>query len=188
VGTFDGQSVRLYLDGGQVGNGTPDTRPIVYGLTDTAPYIGTYRGGCELGFSGDIDDLRIWNSALTATETASSQPSNAGADGRGPAATPMALPPVSGPPPAIAPSCVVSVAHKTLRVGRRSSLVATVRRHAKPLKRVRVLLSGKRLRLVRRTDGKGRARFVVRPRATQRRVDVRALGLSCQNTSVPVQR
>ncbi len=70
VGTYDGQMVRLYLDGAEVGGGSPDTRPIVYGLASTDPYIGTYRGGCELGFTGDLDTLRIWGAALTPAEVA----------------------------------------------------------------------------------------------------------------------
>ena len=34
VGTYDGNSVRLYVDGPQIGNGTPLFGPIGYGLTD----------------------------------------------------------------------------------------------------------------------------------------------------------
>src|SRR5215470_12175855 len=32
VGSYDGQRVRLYLDGDEIGNGTPDGNPIAYGL------------------------------------------------------------------------------------------------------------------------------------------------------------
>jgi hypothetical protein len=186
VGTFDGHSVRFYIDGGQVADGSPTDRTIGYGIQSTAPYLGTYRGGCELGFTGDIDDVRIWSSALTAAEVAASrvtQPS--GALGASP---PAAIAPVSGPPALVTPGCVVSLARHSLRVGRRSSLAVTVRSHTRPVPRVRVLLLGKRLRLLRRTDHRGRARFVVRPPRTERRLRVRALGLRCRNTSITVRR
>jgi hypothetical protein len=190
VGSFDGHDVHLYLDGTEVGDGSPFTHSILYGLASKAPYIGTYRGGCELGFTGDIDDLRIWSPSLTAAEVAASlptQPPGGGGTGSSGGTTPAPISPVSGPPPTAVPSCVVSAARTTLRAGRRASLVVTVRRHSRPLRRIRVQLSGKTLRLVRRTDSKGRARFVLRPRRTER-LRVRALGLSCQNTSVAVRR
>jgi hypothetical protein len=74
AGTFDGQSVRLYLDASQIGGGSPNHRPIQYGLQSRAPYIGTYSGGCQLGFTGDIDDVRLWSSALTEAEISASDP------------------------------------------------------------------------------------------------------------------
>ena len=190
VGSFDGQFVRLYVDGVEIGSGSPDTQPIVYGLATTAPYIGTYRGGCELGFTGDIDTVRIWGAALTQPEiVALLQPPSPGGDdgggGGGGAATP--LPPVSGPPPERAPSCVVSSARETLRARRRTTLVATVRHDGRPLKRVRVLLRGTKTRLVRKTDARGRVRFVVRPQRSEKRLQVRVVGRSCQNTSVAVR-
>jgi Concanavalin A-like lectin/glucanases superfamily len=186
VGTFDGHSVRFYIDGGPVADGSPTDRTIVYGFQSTAPYLGTYRGGCELGFTGDIDDVRIWNSALTAAAVARSrvtQPGGASGD-----SAPAATAPVSGPPATVTPGCVVSVARGYLRAGRRSSIAVTVRSHARPLPRVRVLLVGKRLRLLRRTDYTGRARFVVRPSSSERRLSVRALGRRCRNTRITVRR
>jgi hypothetical protein len=186
VGTYDGHSVRLYVDGGQVADGSPTDRMIGYGIQSTAPFIGTYRGGCVLGFTGDIDDVRIWSSALTAAAVAAlrvTQPS--GGVGASP---PAAITPVSGPPASVTAGCVVILPRTALRAGRRSSLAVTVRSHTRPLPRVRVLLVGKRLRLLRRTDYRGRARFVVRPPRTERRLDVRALGLRCRNTSITVRR
>jgi hypothetical protein len=193
AGTFDGHSVRLYVDGSEVGAGSPDDRPIQYGLQSKAAYIGTYDGGCVLGFTGDIDDVRLWSSALPAAEVAASQPTQptlgrggGPGDGGAPGA-PVA--PVSGPPPAALQSCAVSLARTMLRTGRRTSLVVTVRRDGRPLRRVRVLLSGTKLRLVRRADGEGRARFVVRPRPSQHRLRIRALGSarSCAPASIPVR-
>jgi hypothetical protein len=189
VGSFDGSSVRLYLDGREIGDGSPAAGPIAYGLASTAPYIGTYVGRCQLGFTGDIDDVRIWSGSLTAPEVAASTPSQPpSGGGGGGVSTTAPLPPVSGRPPTAAPRCVITLPRRTLRAGRRSSLTATVRSDARPLSRVRVRLSGKRMRLEKRTDGHGRARFVVRPRASERRLTVRVLGRSCQNTTIAVRR
>ena len=187
AGTFDGLSVRLYLDGAQVGNGSPNPRPIHYGLESRAPYIGTYSGGCQLGFTGDIDDVRVWNSALTGEELAAPRPTQPRVGF--PDVGVGAIPPVSGPPPASAPKCVVTTTRRTLRAGRRNPLVVSVRLGARPLQRVRVLVSGTKLRLVRRADHKGRAHFVVRPPRTERRMRVRGLGSasSCAAASIPVR-
>jgi len=188
AGTFDGQSVRLYLDGSQRGGGSPNDRPIHYGLQSRAPYIGTYSGGCELGFTGDIDNVRIWSSALTEDQMSASGPSEPGAGVPGVAVG--ALPPMSGPPPVAVSNCVVSTTRKTLRAGRRNPLVVSVRRGGRPLRRARVLVSGRKLRVVRRADGKGRAHFVVRPMRSERRMRIRALGSasSCAAASIPVRR
>lgn len=194
VGSFDGSRVRLYLDGSEIGDGSPAAGPIAYGLASSAPYLGSYVGGCQLGFTGDVDDVRIWSPALTAAEVATSTPTQprsgggAGGGGGGGGSTPRVLPPVSGPPPAAAPGCVVSLPRRTLRAGGRRTLTATVRSNARPLTRVRVRLSGTRTRLERRTDGRGRVRFVVRPHASERRLTVRVLGRSCRNMTISVRR
>lgn len=62
---FDGTSVTLYIDGVNVGN-TPT--PSNYTLpTSVAPIILGYNGYGEI-FKGQIDEVRIWNKALTQTE------------------------------------------------------------------------------------------------------------------------
>ena len=134
VGSYDGHEVRLYVDGVEIGGGSPNTQPIVYGLASTAPYIGIYRGGCELGFTGDIDTIRIWGAALTPAEIAALvQRSPRRWRGRRAAAQATPLSPVSGQPPRAAPSCVASSARETVRVGRRTVLAVTVRRNGRPL-------------------------------------------------------
>lgn len=73
AGTFDGTTVRLYLDGEQVGTGTPaGTAAIDYGAGGGNFGIdGFWSSGCEGGsFDGDIDELRVYDRALTATEIA----------------------------------------------------------------------------------------------------------------------
>jgi hypothetical protein len=65
VGTFDGSSVRLYVDGRQVGTGTPSTITIQYGLSDGNQFaIGDYLGPCStpLGFVGDMAGLAVTQS------------------------------------------------------------------------------------------------------------------------------
>ena len=69
AGTYDGASVRLYVDGVQVGTGTPAATSINYtGLDHTNFDIGAYRGTCTLGFTGAIDEVRVFNRALAASE------------------------------------------------------------------------------------------------------------------------
>jgi Concanavalin A-like lectin/glucanases superfamily len=190
AGTFDGHTVRLYVDGAEIGAGSPDHLAIEYGLESQAPYIGAYGGSCGLGFTGDIDDVRVWSSALTAAEISASQPTLPAVTPDGLGVNPLPIPPVAGPPPAAPSRCAVSINRKSLRAVRRNPLVVVVRRNGRPLSRVRVLLSGSRLRLVRRADGRGRAHFVVRPRRSERRVRIRALGRasSCSAASIPVRR
>ena len=64
AGTYDGKKVRLFVDGSEVGNGTPSaarsstSQPIGEGA------IGAYRGSCKLTLSGTVDEVRIWTVAL----------------------------------------------------------------------------------------------------------------------------
>lgn len=68
VGTYDGSTVRLYVDGIEVGSGTPDTGNIAYGLsTSNDLQIGAYEG-CSLPFNGSIDQVRVFNRALGSQE------------------------------------------------------------------------------------------------------------------------
>jgi hypothetical protein len=62
VGAFDGTSVRLFVDGTEVGTGTTSTAAIAYGLPDSADLlIGGYSGPCgsPLGFVGDVDAAAV---------------------------------------------------------------------------------------------------------------------------------
>lgn len=69
VGTFDGASVRLYVDGSEVGTGTSTTVSIAYNTLGDL-FIGSY--GTQypqyFAFSGSIDEVRVWNTALSAAE------------------------------------------------------------------------------------------------------------------------
>jgi hypothetical protein len=70
LGTFDGGRVRLFVDGKEVGTGTPTSVSLTYGFPDNdAFYIGDYRGTCAspLGFIGDIDAVAVANRAIAWT-------------------------------------------------------------------------------------------------------------------------
>jgi hypothetical protein len=69
AGTFDGETVRLYIDGVQVGSGSPTDLELGYGLptTDDAG-MGAYVGTCDLRMTGDLDEVQIWRRALPISE------------------------------------------------------------------------------------------------------------------------
>jgi hypothetical protein len=65
AGTFDGSTVRAYVDGAQIGTGTPSSMQIGYGLSDGSDgYIGAYRGSCDMMITADLDEVLVWNQAL----------------------------------------------------------------------------------------------------------------------------
>jgi Concanavalin A-like lectin/glucanases superfamily len=71
AGTFDGTSVRLFLDGAEIAGGTSRTTPITYtSQTATDLLLGDYAGCGGLAFGGAIDEPKIWGRALSATEVA----------------------------------------------------------------------------------------------------------------------
>jgi Concanavalin A-like lectin/glucanases superfamily len=71
AGTYDGNMVKLYVDGTIVPNSKPTTLPIAYRLpTNNKFYIGSYGTNCVAKFRGDIDEVRVWNRALTNAEIA----------------------------------------------------------------------------------------------------------------------
>jgi hypothetical protein len=66
VGTYDGANVRLYVDGAQIGTGSPESGAIGYGLTDGNDlFIGHYDGCTLHDFAGSIDEPTVWSTALT---------------------------------------------------------------------------------------------------------------------------
>jgi hypothetical protein len=69
VGTYNGSSVKLYVDGREVGSGTADTAPIAYGLyTSNNLLIGDYAGCSGTDFSGGIDEVKVFDRALSPFE------------------------------------------------------------------------------------------------------------------------
>ncbi len=169
VGTYDGETVRLFVDGARVGSARPAPDSISYGLPSKNLRFGTYRGDCDLPYTGDIDAVRIWNLALTEAEVAATPPTPMGRAQPNPSTPRPGTPALGATPgttPAAAAGCLtVAPSRRRLRIGRRTTLTATVRRSGRPAARVRVVLSGKGIKTIaHRTDSKGHARFVVRPR------------------------
>jgi hypothetical protein len=69
VGTYDGNSVALFIDGHEVGAASAHTGPIEYLLPDSNDlFIGDYPGCLLHNFEGTIDDVNIWNRALSPGE------------------------------------------------------------------------------------------------------------------------
>jgi hypothetical protein len=65
IGTFDGSTVRLYVDGQEVGSGSPDSAPIQYDLPSSNDLmIGDYPSCPGLDFVGDIDEVKVFSRAL----------------------------------------------------------------------------------------------------------------------------
>jgi concanavalin A-like lectin/glucanase superfamily protein/hemolysin type calcium-binding protein len=70
VGTFDGTTVRLYVDGAEVASGTPAPTTVAYGLPDDDLTLGT--ANCPgTSYTGGIDDVRVYQRVLGAAEVAS---------------------------------------------------------------------------------------------------------------------
>ena len=71
VGTYDGSTVRLYIDGVEVGTGTPWAGSLEYLLPNSNDfYIGNYPGCSDHEFLGAIDDVMVWNRTLGPTDIA----------------------------------------------------------------------------------------------------------------------
>jgi hypothetical protein len=71
AGTYDGKTVRLYVDGHQIGNGTdvPDPTNIVYNLQVNEFFIGSYvENACPFRFTGEIAEVRVWDGVLSESE------------------------------------------------------------------------------------------------------------------------
>lgn len=69
AGTFDGNAVRLYVDGAEVGSGTTRSDAIDYGtLSSSALFVGHYDGCDGFDFGGSMDEPKIVGRALSATE------------------------------------------------------------------------------------------------------------------------
>ena len=79
AGTYDGARLRLYVDGSEVGSGTPAaSAKIDYAASTSSLFrLGSYTGPCGGGFAGDLDEARIYDRALTAAEIAQIQAAGA---------------------------------------------------------------------------------------------------------------
>jgi hypothetical protein len=182
VGAYDGARVRLWIDGAQVGDGTATTLTIAYGVGSKGVYLGTYRGSCELGFKGEIDDVQILG------------------EGAQPGAGLPVIPPTPGTPTRLAVprgatsehsgaprrACLrVSLDRRTVPLHKRTRVVATVRRGTRTVTGVHVVVHGTGVTARGKTNRKGRAGIDVRARKRGRlTVRVRSDNASCAAQTV----
>ncbi|HVO52930.1 MAG TPA: LamG-like jellyroll fold domain-containing protein [Solirubrobacterales bacterium] len=115
AGTYDGSTVRLYVDGNQVGSGTPASGAISYAQTNPDLVVGDYPvTGCgSHSLRADLDEVRVYGRALSAGEvsaladpSASSPPELLEAGGG------------SGPPAPIVHTLAIARAAKKLVIGK----------------------------------------------------------------------
>jgi hypothetical protein len=64
AGTYDGTTVRLFVDGREIGAGTPTDLAIDYDLPSPDVSLGSYQGPCAMYLTGDLDGVSIWDRAL----------------------------------------------------------------------------------------------------------------------------
>ncbi len=116
VGTFDGQTIRLYVDGVEVGDGTQYPGHLEYLLPNYNDlFIGNYLGCQSKNFAGSIGEVAIWGRALSTAEvTALGRPSGETGPGGVSPGPGGGIPPVkhSPNPPAVS---VLSMSRWTLR-------------------------------------------------------------------------
>ena len=162
VGAYDGARVRLWIDGAQVGDGTATTMPIAYGVGSKGLYLGTYRGSCELGFKGDIDDVQIFG------EGAQPDPGEPVIQPTPGTPTHLTIPGAGGPSQqsSTAPrACLrVSLDRRTVPLHKRTRVVATVRRGKRGVVGAHVIVRGAGVTATGKTNRKGRAGINVRAR------------------------
>ncbi|HEY0109513.1 MAG TPA: Calx-beta domain-containing protein, partial [Fibrella sp.] len=70
AGTFDGSTVRLFVDGVQVGSGTATQGTLIYGNTyqNGDLFIGNYNPTGSFAWPGVIDEMSLYNRALSTNE------------------------------------------------------------------------------------------------------------------------
>ena len=188
IGSYDGQLVRLWIDGSQVGTGEPASMPIAYTNGSKGVYIGAYRGTCNRGFVGSIDDVAVWDDPPVGATT-------------GPVIAPVPNTPTQGAIPGAAGggaspapttktdvlSCPrVSLSRRTIPVRRKTKLTATVRRGGLRMAGARIVVSGKGVSTTgARTDRKGTTKIAVRARlAGSLKVKVHGQKSSCPALTV----
>jgi hypothetical protein len=64
AGTYDGEAVHLYVDGREIGEPPAFAGQIEHDLEHRNLFMGAYRGACDLTFTGDVDEIRVWSAAL----------------------------------------------------------------------------------------------------------------------------
>ena len=192
AGTFDGQQLRLFLDGRPVGAPAWFPTGIDYTTSSTSAFLGRYAGSCELAFQGDLDLVRLWSGALSPSAVADAARRDSEAGGGAPVPTdldtplPAAAPPTMLPPgrlgtsssggtrPAAAPgapprACVLRASRRRIVAKRRNVVRVHARLRGRPLRATRVTARWRgtsRVLTEARTGAQGRVRLVIRVRRT----------------------
>lgn len=161
TGTFDGRSVRVFVDGQEAGAPlvTPTGTVIESASIPEGTHFGSYVGGCRLPFTGDLDSVRIWSDG-TSPATVAAQAGTA-ADVRLPAAARGSV--IQTVPPRA--SCAVRVSRKTIVAKRRAVVTVRATNGTGPLRHVRLLVRRTNVSktIARpRTNAKGHAKVALR--------------------------
>jgi hypothetical protein len=202
AGTFDGATLRLYLDGRPVGAPMAAPLRIDYGGTSSGVQVAQYVGACDLAFRGDMDLVRLWSSALSAQDVAGIAQADVTESPVTPGTPPQpllgAVPgtvlpgPAGSTKPAVSRRCTVRVARKRLAAARRVVVRARVTRLGLGHRKARVIArrAGRRRALSSARIGpRGNARLVLRLQRADRRVELRVTGRSgCLPAYVRVTR
>jgi hypothetical protein len=64
AGTWDGTNSKLYIDGKLQAGGANSSATIDYDMPEGNTTIGGYHAGCDLLYTGDIDQVMVWSDAL----------------------------------------------------------------------------------------------------------------------------
>ena len=172
--TFDGQALRLFVDGRAVGEPMEAPLQIDYATTSSLTSFGQYAGDCELGFRGDLDLVRLRSGGAAAP----------GGGGGSPGFSLVPAAPggfLDGPSSAARRKtrrgCLVRVVAARATTSGMTRVRVRVTRRTRALRAARVVASpagGKRVLASARTNRKGRATLAFRFRRPDRvRVAVR---------------
>jgi hypothetical protein len=195
IGSYDGGSVRLWIDGASVGTGTATNVGIAYGNGSKGIYIGMYRGSCDLGFNGLIDDVQVWDDPPAqasapgpVVQPVPGTPTQVTVGGRGPSggsSQQSGSTTTTGTKTTPRACLKVTLSRRTVPIKRRALVLATVRRSKKRVAGVKVVVQGEGVHANARTNRKGTARIVVRARKAGRlTVLVRGQKAGCPSSSV----
>ena len=207
AGTFDGGRLRLYVDGRPVGDPSDGPTRIDWSTTSPTAAIGRYVGSCDLSFAGDMDIVRLWQGALSASAVAANatqelQPDHARRPDAGPPLTPAApptriaaTPPArpAAPRPRARPSGPArwGISRRTVVVApQRTTVRVKVTVRGRPQRSVKVVAraAGVRKLSSARTGRSGKARLVLRARKIGKVRIKAAVSPSCSPGVIKVVR
>lgn len=175
TGTFDGRSVRAFVDGREIGGPltTAEGTAIEYASMPEGMYFGGYLGACRLPFTGDLDSVRIWSYAAAPATVAAGAgvapgaSATAGSDARI----------ISAQPPKS--SCKVHASHRQIRARRRVTVRVRAGSTGKPLRGARLSVrrvNGRKVIAFARTNVKGSAKISLRVSSKVGRLRIGVVG------------